>query len=1725
MRTRTGLALLLSCALFLPLIIVPRSHAESNDAPKPIFAPKAFKAVAPVARVQDPSGPISPDVLRVLGITPPENSDPKAATKAAAEKLSGNALVDVTMAPESAPGSASHTFRAPVKKYQEASARQPGISPDATDSGLPETLSPQGAFSAALFTAVGGVNTQAAQLHLLADWDGREDMTADRSAEVLKIAPPSPTPSPTPPDFAFSRTAVSEHTRGNGHPFFDVYYAGDALGNLYIPVDLSSTPLADVIFQVNFSQLVNTNASNGFTLLNPTGGDCASAQMVVTGMAVNPVADLGDFDSSLCGTTGELTYISVLDIGSSCSSNSSGEPIRTRIFALGMSEGSDAGGGFITFTSFRQLARSSLSDVAGLAVDDDGSLYFPLVDLAAVNPATGLGGSGAAIFKATEVPRTSCTTSGRINRAIIDIPGLSGSIPATLTQGTVNGTDARLTNYSGTSSVFGNIAALTAGDNNVIYAAMAASNTGVADVTQGLFAAPGTFPGGLPSMIMTFADTVGRLDTCTAADPSLSGILPTADGIADPAGPGTSITWRAFVLGNGPDIRTSTAPLSFVAGTAQNTLKLDMQIDATIYSGIAVNEEGTAFVISGGTPAGVGSNPSPSRSEILGFEDRQPYDRRADYVDFRANGVPVPPASGGNVGDGDSDRFDHIFYQAPNDTVTAQPVGLAGLSRGFLRYTNRLVGTNPAAGTLGSGITLGATSHVLGDDDTVGPILFENLDQSHQVAGGDDQTAPNSGDDNDGLGSPTIAGALNGGFEFSFGGPVGATNSVWNGFFLNSNGNISFGAGDTANIANILSFRSGPPRVAPAWSDLNPAARVITFGAFPVQAMGFANVNAFKVRWINVPEFGSEACTGQDGGASNNFSITLYDDGTGIDENASQPLNPSNAAGNNSAPFDLLEGPTDRRFVPPVMAGGAPVPEVPRPAGSGLMNFDYGRMDLLGTDANPVLSGFSIGGLDPLNPPGMCEVNLSELARAADTSPFGVLPGNQTASILPGVIGEGTEPTIYEFFNGGAHGSVSGGGLVTPSSADFDLRFEGNDPAASKPASQIDQDRGRINLFGAGSAPPASPSISSVLVVPGAFTPNAGTDLLDAIGSVDVFITGSGFFPNEVTQICPGGSGQPPPGIPTERPGKTVSSAVTFSLDNNLDSIPEAVVALTNITPINRNLISARLTPLATAPGTAFPFIAVMGQGAFTVTTTFTSGDNNIFGPFTRTASQGGIALGARAPIVLGVSKTNGDCSASQDVTISGFNFSAGGLVTAVFAVEDGNPANVINASSFTVLNNNEIQASFNFGGVNAGKRFLIFVTGPGGTSRNIFPSLPPGAPAGAPLGNEQGNVISFNCASAVALDTLQFSSANLNVTEDSTTVGVTVSRLNPGPGTVTVDYATADLSATQKGDYEFAAGTLTFAPGETTKVIPILINEDSFLEGTESFVLNLSNPTGGGTAGAPSTITILDDEVVVLSTNVIDNASDFVRQQYHDFLNRDADAPGLAFWTNEITSCGSNAACIDLKRQNVSAAFFLSIEFQETGGNVLRLQRLAFGRKSNEAATRVPYTQFMRDAQQVGRGVIVGQAGYQTVLEQNKQAYAEQVVSSAAFITRYPLALSAAAYVDALFAAAGVVPTTAERNAAIAAFGAGGLAGRVAALRSATDANSVKAAEFNADFVLMQYYGYLRRNPTDAPDSNDDGYQFWLTKLNSFGGNFVQADMVKSFLVSGEYRHRFGLN
>ncbi|HEV2828261.1 MAG TPA: HYR domain-containing protein, partial [Pyrinomonadaceae bacterium] len=211
---------------------------------------------------------------------------------------------------------------------------------------------------------------------------------------------------------------------------------------------------------------------------------------------------------------------------------------------------------------------------------------------------------------------------------------------------------------------------------------------------------------------------------------------------------------------------------------------------------------------------------------------------------------------------------------------------------------------------------------------------------------------------------------------------------------------------------------------------------------------------------------------------------------------------------------------------------------------------------------------------------------------------------------------------------------------------------------------------------------------------------------------------------------------------------------------------------------------------------------------------------------------------------------------------------------------------------------------------------------------------------------------------------TIQFNAAALNVPEAGEAVNVIVTRTGGSVGDATVDYATSDGTADQRTDYTIKLGTLHFADGETSKIIAVPIVDDVFVEGDETFTLTLSNVTGSSASlgsQATTTITIMDNDVSAPTSNPIDDSEFFVHQHYLDFLNRLPDNPGLTFWTNGILACGTDAACIELRRVLTSSAFFLSIEFQETGGFAIRTNRVAFSRKSAEAATRLTYLELIR--------------------------------------------------------------------------------------------------------------------------------------------------------------------
>jgi hypothetical protein len=372
-----------------------------------------------------------------------------------------------------------------------------------------------------------------------------------------------------------------------------------------------------------------------------------------------------------------------------------------------------------------------------------------------------------------------------------------------------------------------------------------------------------------------------------------------------------------------------------------------------------------------------------------------------------------------------------------------------------------------------------------------------------------------------------------------------------------------------------------------------------------------------------------------------------------------------------------------------------------------------------------------------------------------------------------------------------------------------------------------------------------------------------------------------------------------------------------------------------------------------------------------------------------------------------------------------------------------------------------------------------------------------------------------------------EFGAPQFDVVENQGVAQIMVTRTGDVSTTAAVDYFvsgdSASNSASERSDYTTKLGTLRFAPGETQKIVEVLITDDLVPEADENASLGLLNATGNAGLGPRnSALMVIHDNDSGSSSNVIDTSSWFVRQHYHDFLNRQVDASGEAFWVNNIESCGNSVQCREVKRIDTSAAFFLSIEFQRTGFLVYRVYKASLPETSQRPRAMPRYREFMRDTQQVAQGVIVGSSDWERILEENVVRFTNDFVYRPEFLTVYPPSLNQVAYVEKLNVQAGNVLTFAEffelSNKLMA-----GLETRGSVLRKIAEKQNFSDAEKNRAFVLMQYYGYLRRNPDDLPDSDFAGFDFWLTKMNQFGGDYHAAEMVKAFITSDEYRHRFG--
>jgi hypothetical protein len=425
------------------------------------------------------------------------------------------------------------------------------------------------------------------------------------------------------------------------------------------------------------------------------------------------------------------------------------------------------------------------------------------------------------------------------------------------------------------------------------------------------------------------------------------------------------------------------------------------------------------------------------------------------------------------------------------------------------------------------------------------------------------------------------------------------------------------------------------------------------------------------------------------------------------------------------------------------------------------------------------------------------------------------------------------------------------------------------------------------------------------------------------------------------------------------------------------------------------------------------------------------------------------------------------------------------------------NPANIVFG---TPLSSTQLNATANVGGTFA-------YTPPSGTVLNVGSNQL--SVTFTPTDTTNYTTASKNVSltvDPVTATVINLSSANYIVNEGDGRVTITVNRTGNTAASANVDYTTSDTAglqncnvfngiASSRCDYATSVGTLHFAAGETSKTILIPLVDDSYAEGSEIFNLTLSNAVGESLgAVSVATITIIDNETVT-GTNPIDNVSFFVREHYIDFLGREPEPNGFTGWQNILNNCPQGSTQCD--RIEVSSDFFRSEEFQNRGYFIYRFY---------SAVGRIPhYAEFMPDFARVS-GFLTAQQ-----LEDNKVAFIADFMGRTDFQTKYGSLSDPTAYVTALLNTVGL-PNHPSKAGWIAGLANNSMT-QAQVLRALVESSEMYTKYYNEAFVIMQYFGYLRR---DA----DSMYVQWLQTLNSTGDYRM---LINGFLNSVEYRMRFG--
>jgi hypothetical protein len=386
----------------------------------------------------------------------------------------------------------------------------------------------------------------------------------------------------------------------------------------------------------------------------------------------------------------------------------------------------------------------------------------------------------------------------------------------------------------------------------------------------------------------------------------------------------------------------------------------------------------------------------------------------------------------------------------------------------------------------------------------------------------------------------------------------------------------------------------------------------------------------------------------------------------------------------------------------------------------------------------------------------------------------------------------------------------------------------------------------------------------------------------------------------------------------------------------------------------------------------------------------------------------------------------------------------------------------------------------------------------------------------------------------------INFGGAQFSVGESDGHATITVTRTGDTTVASTVDYGTIPDAtlvqcntnnglASERCDYTAVRGTLSFAAGETTKTFVVPITDDSYVESVESFTVALSNASGGSLGTTASTTVNISDNDVAGEPNPIDNPSFFVRQQYLDFLVREPDSGGLAFYLNILAGCQpSDVECAKYTRGALSANFFRSPEFQQKGSFVMYLYMVSLGQRPATVAElsdpakvdRPHFPEFMSDLQ-----AISDPSDDKAIVSQKKDALTAAWLQRAEIQARYG-ALTNAQFVQKLVDTAGV--TLVNQGTLVAALN-GGTMTRAQVLRAIVESPEVDAKFFKQAFVTMEYFGYLRRDPevcVGTANPSQCGYIFHNARFQlAADEDFLENTIVRGFIESPEYRGRFGNN